>query len=418
MNKYESFKLLEKLYFVRTSGSKEELEAANIIKNECEALGVPAHLEEFMVDGYEVSEVDLQFYNPNMTFECVGVGLSSSTPDEGVTGEFTYITSLNDARIQDVKGKICLVHSKLVNYKVYKELAEKGAAGLILCTGSVYDSADQVDLDPYMYRERHYKHGKIPAVCIRMRDAEDLLRQMPEKAYIKLKQTETKNPSHNVVAEIKGTVKPNEVIVFTAHYDSVSYSRGSYDNATGSTGIMQLLAYFNENKPNRTLRFVWCGSEEVGLLGSKAYVEAHKEELKDYKLCINIDMIGVTLGSDIACCTSNNSLVSYIKYLGYQKGFAIAPKQGVYSSDSTPFADSGVPAVSFARISPQGGAVIHSRKDVIDFLSEGNYYKTCDFIAHFASELDKSVYFPVEPEMPDNMKTELDYYLGRKERPE
>ena len=154
----------------------------------------------------------------------------------------------------------------------------------------------------------------------------------------------------------------------------------------------------------------------MGLLGSKAHCEIHKEELANYKFCLNVDMIGVTIGFDIACCTANNSLVNYIKYLGCEVGFPIQVRQGVYSSDSTPFADCGVPAVSFARIAPQGGAVIHSRKDVIDFLEEENYYRTCDFMALFASRLIGSVVFPVEKEIPGNMKEEIEYYFGRKER--
>lgn len=414
---YKSFDLLNKLYFVRTGGSKEELKAAEILKAECESLGVEAHLESFKVDGYKVEKASVKFLNPDMEIECAGVGMSSSTSEEGITGEFTYITSQADAEIQNVEGKICLVHTKLVNQKLYKTLVEKKAIGLVLCTGSVYDDAENVDLDPYMYRERNYKHGKIPAVCIRMKDAEKVLRARPEKVNLVLIQEELQNDSHNVVATIPGTKYPDQVIAFTAHFDSVSYSKGAYDNATGSTGIMQLLAYFNEHAPARTLKFIWCGSEEMGLLGSVNYCETHKEELKNYKLCINIDMIGVTIGFDIACCTSNVSLVNYIKYLGAMDGFPIQVRQGVYSSDSTPFADNGVPALSFARIAPQGGAVIHSRKDVMDFLEEDNYYKTCDFIANFAEKMSSSVVFPVEQEIPGNMKEEIEYYFGRKERP-
>ena len=414
---YQSFDLLNKLYFVRTGGSVEELKAAEILKAECESLGVEAHLESFKVDGYKVEKASVKFLNPDMEIECAGVGMSSSTSAEGITGDFTYITSQADAEIQNVEGKICLIHSNLVNQKLYKTLVEKKAIGLVLCTGSVYDDADKVDLDPYMYRERNYKHGKIPAVCIRMQDAEKVVRARPEKVNIVLIQEELQNDSHNVVATIEGTKYPDQVIAFTAHFDSVSYSKGAYDNATGSTGIMQLLAYFKEHAPDRTLKFVWCGSEEMGLLGSIAYCEAHKEELKNYKLCINIDMIGVTIGFDIACCTANQSLVNYIKYLGCEVGFPIQVRQGVYSSDSTPFADNGVPALSFARIAPQGGAVIHSRKDVMDFLEEDNYYKSCDFIATFAERMSNSVVFPVEQEIPGNMKEEIEYYFGRKERP-
>ncbi|MGM9970280.1 MAG: M20/M25/M40 family metallo-hydrolase [Anaeroplasma sp.] len=417
-NEYESFNLINKLYFVRTGGSEEENKAADIIIDECKKLGIEANKEEFLVDGYKINEAYLAFKNPNIELECVGVGMSSSTPDGGISGEFCYVNSLDDAYCQDLKGKICLVHAKLVPYKLYKYLASQKVRGLILCTGSVYDDSSVVDLDPYMYRERHYQNGKIPAVCIRTKDAEMLLREMPKEAFISLKQEELQKTSHNVVAEIKGVMYPDEVIVFTAHYDSVSYSRGAYDNATGSATIMQMLAYYKNHRPKRTVKFVWCGSEEMGLLGSKAYTASHKEELKDYKLCINVDMTGVTIGSDIACCTSEKSLVSYIKYLGYEVGFGITPRQGVYSSDSTPFADNGVPAVSFARLAPNIGAVIHSRKDVKDYLSEDNYYKTCGFISLFSSRLINSIHFPVECSIPSNMKDELDIYLGRKDKTE
>ncbi len=413
---YKSFELLHKLYFVRTGGSAEEKKAAEILKAECESLGVEASIETFKVDGYNEIKSSLKFINPDMEIECVAVGMSSSTPEEGITGEFTYVDSLADAEIQELEGKVCLVHSKLVNVKLYKKLVEKKAAALILCCGDLYRDADDVDLDPYMYRNRHYDNGKIPAVCIRMKDAEKILRAKPQKAHVVMIEEELQNDSYNVVATIEGSSKKEEVVVFSAHFDSVSYSKGAYDNATGSTCIMQALAYFKEHQPSRTVKFVWCGSEEMGLLGSKAYVADHKEELANYKLNINVDMVGCTIGTDIACVSANTSLVNFIKYLGCEVGFAIEPRQGVYSSDSTSFADGGVPSLSFARLAPKGGAEIHSHRDVIDFLEEVNYYKTCDFINLFADRLVNSVVFPVEKAIPENIKEEIEYYTGRKER--
>ena len=413
---YKSFELLNKLYFVRTGGSAEEKQAAEILKAECESLGVEATIETFKVDGYKEIKSSLKFINPDMEIECVAVGMSSSTSEEGVIGEFAYVTSVADAEIQELEGKVCLVHSKLVNVKLYKKLVEKKAAALILCCGDVYREKEDVDLDPYMYRSRHYDNGKIPAVCIRMKDAEKILRAHPEKAHVVMIEEELQNDSYNVVATIEGTTKKEEVVVFSAHFDSVSYSKGAYDNATGSTCIMQSLAYFKEHQPKRTIKFVWCGSEEMGLLGSKAYVADHKEELTNYKLNINVDMVGCTIGTDIACVSANTSLVNYIKYLGSEVGFAIEPRQGVYSSDSTSFADGGVPALSFARLAPQGGAQIHSHRDVMDFLEEDNYYKTCEFINLFADRLVNSVVFPVEKAIPENIKEEIEYYTGRKER--
>ena len=54
-------------------------------------------------------------------------------------------------------------------------------------------------------------------------------------------------------------------------------------------------------------------------------IDINKEALENYKFCLNVDMIGVTIGFDIACCTANNSLVNYIKYLGgdfYEKNIS------------------------------------------------------------------------------------------------
>lgn len=413
---YDSFSLIEKISYVRTSGSKEETKAAKTIVSECGKFGVKGKLEAFPVDACHIGKAELHFYDPDIDVDFVGVGMSGSTPKQGVEGDFVYVTSAVDAKIADLKGKICMIAAKMVDHKTFKILAEKKPAALILCTGDVYLDEEDVDLDPYKYRERHYSLAKIPAVCIHMKDAEQILVKMPKRAFVSLQQEETKTDSHNVIAEIKGTEKPEEVIVFSAHYDSVSYSKGSYDNATGSACILELLGYFAEHRPKRTVRFLWCGSEEEGLLGSKAYLKKHKKEIEKILLNINVDMVGVTIGKDIAVVTANESLVNYLRYDSLIKGFPLEVRQGVYSSDSTPFADQGTPSLSFARIAPRGGAQIHSRKDVTDHLSQENYYRTCGYIESFAEQMVGSAAFPIEREIPEKMKEELDYYNLRKER--
>ena len=371
-------------------------------------------LKLILVDGYEIKNVSLETIDG--TFNATGVGMSGSTGIDGLVGELVIIESDEQLSAMDsLEGKIVFIPTRMM-VKTYKLLCEKKVSGFICCSGSVYDDIDQTDLEKMTLRERHYQNGKIPGVCIRMVDAQKLLVSRPKEVKMNLQQDEFKLTSHNVVATIPGTTKKHEIVCFTAHYDSVPFSTGAYDNGTGSATILEALAYFSKVRPTRTLKFIWCGSEEMGLLGSKAYTEAHKEELSAYKLCINIDMTGVVIGKDIACCTSEKSLVHYINYMGKEVGFPIVAKQGVYSSDSTPFADHGVPAVSFARLSPKGGAEIHSRKDVLDFLSADIYYNTCEFVISFAQRMLDSIYFPVEQTIPEEMKKELDTYLGRTEK--
>lgn len=412
MEKYDSFKFLKDLSFVRTSGSQEEKKASQLIIEELKKIGLKGKIETFKVNSYEIKECELAF-DDKPFIDFVGTGFSGSTPTEGIGGELIYVDSLEDLEVKDVAGKIALVTGKLIPSKLYSGLVKKKAIGVIQTAGDIYDAKSNTDLDPYMIRPNAYKDGKIPTVCIKIQDAENIVRNMPKKAYIKLIQEEKEVESQNVVCEIKGTKKNDEIVVFSAHYDSVPFSKGAYDNATGSTAILQIASFFKNHKPDRTLRFVWCGSEEIGLMGSKAYVEKHKNELEKIVFNLNIDMIGVTLGNDIACATTEMDFVHYLKYFSQINGFGLKVWQGVYSSDSTPFADKGVPSVSFCRNAVRGGAVIHSKKDVLDFLSEENYYRTIDFIISFSQSLINSVKFPIVRTIPKEMVEELEKYNNR-----
>jgi Zn-dependent M28 family amino/carboxypeptidase len=182
---------------------------------------------------------------------------------------------------------------------------------------------------------------------------------------------------------------------------------------SGSAGLLAIAAHF-ANKPHRYgLRFLWCGSEERGLLGSKAYC-AEEANLQGCVLNINLDMIGCIMGKFISCVSAEEKLCHYIEYLGCELGFPVSVKQDVYSSDSTPFADKGVPALSFARIAPPNTGTIHNSYDTMALMSGEQMVKDIEFIVAFADRMANSVRCPVAREMPDNMKEKLDIYLCRK----
>ena len=409
-----AYKVLEEMSYERLGGTKEEASALEIIKREVDALGVENTIEDFEVNSFEIESAEFVVTKPKReVYNVNAFGMCSSTNPEGVFTEFYYLENTKQINLLDLKGKTILLTSPL-SYQVYEDLAKKEVAAIVVASGSIYDDLANTDLEEKSLRERHYKHGKIPCFTMRMTDCEKLVLSNPEEVYFKVIQKESLATSHNLVATIKGNEKPEEVVCFTAHYDSVRFSTGAYDNGTGSVTILEVLHYYVKNAPKRTLKFIWCGSEEMGLLGSHAYVNSHKEELENYKLCINVDMTGVPLGKDIAVCTSEMSLVNYIDYYAKNIGFMIDTNQGVYSSDSTPFAFNNVPAVSFARISPRGGAEIHSRRDVISLINPIYLEKTILFIISLSENLISSVYFPVPKSMPQNMKDELDKYLGNK----
>ena len=128
---------------------------------------------------------------------------------------------------------------------------------------------------------------------------------------------------------------------------------------------------------------------------------------------INVDVAGPVLGKDIALCTSDDSLRVMTEYLSKEVGFAISAKQDIYSSDSIPFADNGVPGINFCRFGAPGGANIHNRHDIIDSLAHENLEATTKFILAFTERLANSVVFPVPHSIPQNIVEKVDKYLKK-----
>lgn len=407
------FELLKKIGFVRYGGTAEELQAAHILQETLSQVGVSSTLEPFKVSCYEVKKAQLEVLEPfKKTYTVLGVGLSGNTPEEGITAEFEYVEKAEPINLLHAKGKIVLINGGITP-TVFENLIKAGVVGIINFSGTVIDEEEKTDIDMRTLKEEHLKFGKIPALTMRAKDAMEMVNLEAYKVRMTLEQIEGECDSHNLIAEIKGTDFPEEEVVFMAHYDSVPYSPGVYDNGGGSVIIMELVHYFLANPPKRTLKFIWFGSEERGLLGSKAYVEAHTEDLKNIKLGINVDMAGPILGEDRAFITADNSLCHAVDYLAKEIGFAITVEQNTYSSDCIPFADKGVPAISFARFGAPGGAPGHNRYDLIEHLSAKSLGRTMRFIQAFSEKLINAFVFPVPQEMPENMVEAVNKYLKK-----
>ncbi len=390
--------------YVRMGGSGEELRCAEYLKDQCAKLGLQAHIEAFEVDMANIQEAQLLIDGHSVT--CKGY-LNAGSAE--VEAPFLYLPSTDTYNLSLCKGKIVMVDGYL-GYWIYQDLLENGAVGFITYDGNV--NYTDHDIDQRELRAYVHQGNKIPGVNINAKDAVRLVESCPKTAKIILKQDEFVGKSHNVILDIPGETE--ETIVFTAHYDSTSLSQGAYDNMSGSVGLLGIAEHFASHPHRYSLRFIWCGSEERGLLGSKAYCASHEADLAKVVLNINLDMIGCIMGKFIACCTTEEKLTHYLNYFALEKGWGLGVRQDVYSSDSTPFADKGIPAVSFARIAPPNTGTIHNSYDTIALMSGEQMVKDIDFIVSFADRMANAVRCPIAREMPDNMKEKLDIYLCRK----
>ena len=407
MDAKQIMKIFEDTAYIRMGGSAEELKAAEYIQGKIAELGLKADIVPFDVPMSNIQEAVFASDGVNVTckgYLCAGNG--------EVEAPFYYLRNTDKYSLSLCKGKIVMIDGYL-GYWMYQDLLENGAVGFITYDGN----ANYVDHDIDQRELRSYVHNgnRIPGVNINAKDAIQLINKGVTTARITLKQDEYVGQSRNVILDMPGEI--DEYIAFTAHYDSTSLSQGAYDNMSGSVGLLGIAEHFAKNPHRYGLRFIWCGSEERGLLGSKAYCEAHEDALKSIVLCINLDMIGCTMGKFIACCTSEEKLMHYISYMASEYGFGMQAYQDVYSSDSTPFADRGIPAVSFARIAPGSTATIHNSYDTMAVMKGEHMVKDIAFITAFAERMACAQRCPVAREMPENMKEKLDNYLNRKRAP-
>ena len=408
------YSLLKKLNFVRLSTTEGEKRAAAIIADEVRETGIEPKIETFMAPRYEIKKVNFEVTEPEAReYEVSGYGFSGNAAKDGIEAEFCYLESFDPMCLADVKGKIVFVAGG-IGVENYKKLIKAGALAFIATCGTFTDKKSETDLDQRMLRPIHTNEGVIPGVCMRISDGLRLVASKPKKVKLTLEQDEGEAESQNIVAEIPGTKFPEDVIVYTAHYDSVVFSPGMFDNASGSATILEILRYFAKNPPLRTLKFIFCGSEERGLLGSKAYVAAHENELENYRLCVNVDMTGPLLGFDCVRVTGEASLCHALDFMKKEIGYATDVKQDIYSSDSIPFADKGIPGVNFIRTAADGTTRVHTRYDVISQVDPAKMARTAGFALEFSKRIINAAYFPIDRKLPPEIIEKVDKYLRKK----
>ena len=115
------------------------------------------------------------------------------------------------------------------------------------------------------------------------------------------------NPSQNVLAFIKGSEKPDEIIVLSAHYDHVGIENGKVyngadDDGSGTVALIEIAKAFQKakkqgNGPKRSILFLHVTGEEIGLYGSRYYTENPLFPLSNTVVNLNVDMIG-RIGSE------------------------------------------------------------------------------------------------------------------------
>ncbi len=361
----------------RLSGSAQAARAVEYVAEEMRKLGLDVRLQKCMVPrwvrGEESGEiVEFPGMAPGTTQKIVLTALGGSIPtsDEGITAEIVVVNSFDELASlgrAKIEGKIVLF-----NYKFDRELQSSGFGG------AAYGQAVQYRFGGAMAAARYgavaslnrsaggsqnrlahtgsmgYAEGipRIPGAAVSFEDAETLayLAKMG-KVRIRIKLTPRTLPdveSFNVIGDLKGSEKPEEVVIVSGHLDSWDLGQGAIDDASGVAVSMQVAHLLKQLKvrPKRTIRIIAWMNEENGGRGSAAYEKEERANLNKHFAAVEADLgashpIGILF-------TGKPELAGFLapitQILAAQGATQVQLQAGGVGADIGPLTRAGVPS--------------------------------------------------------------------------
>ena len=244
-----------------------------------------------------------------MPLRVCALGGSIATPEHGIEAEVIEVRTFEQLQElgEKARGKIVFFNRPMPRIlrrtgQAYGEAVPQrsnGAieAGKVGAIGAIVRSMTTT-IDEYPHTgAMHYDEAvtKVPAAAVATVDAEALSAQLklgPVRVHLVLGcQTHPDVPGANVVGELRGSERPDEVVVIGGHLDAWDLGRGAHDDGTGIAHVLEAVRLLKACgvRPKRTIRVVLFANEENGLRGALAYAETHKDELSRHVAAIETD---------------------------------------------------------------------------------------------------------------------------------
>ena len=316
---YENLRYLCKEVGNRLAGSPGAAAAVEYTRQLMESYGFDTvYLQPVMVPNWDRGGKDVvRIVNSEkfgtLELNALALGNTEGTGPQGLLGNVIEVGGLEELRQlgEKVKGKIVFFNGpmdpkKIDTFEAYSganaqrssgaaEASKFGAIGTL-----VRSLSNTVNPYPHTGNQRyHPDFPKIPALAISTQDAELLsktLKYQPElKVYLESHGTLKKEVlSYNVIGEIRGTEKPDEIIAVGGHLDSWDVGEGAHDDGAGCMQAIEVLRLYRELgwKPKRTIRAVMWMNEENGLRGGQEYAKVAKAKGEKHIAALESDSGG------------------------------------------------------------------------------------------------------------------------------
>ncbi len=300
----------------RQAGSLQAEGAVNYVADELRKLGLDVRLEEVKVRHYlrgidtaELVQYPGQIEGTTQKIVLTALGNSTPTNSGGITAPVVAVNNADDLRAlgrEKVAGKIVLFnfpfdHRKAVvneAFSAYEEAVAYRADGpkQAVQMGAIAALVRSVgDADYRLPHTGYSAPAGIPAAAVAGEDA-DLIGHLAAQGTVRMRLTLTSENgpevlSHNVIADIRGSEHPEQVVIVSGHLDSWDLGRGAIDDAAGVAIAMEAAELIQRLhlKPKRTLRVIAWMDEENGGSGHNTYAKVHDEEIARHVAAIESD---------------------------------------------------------------------------------------------------------------------------------
>jgi Zn-dependent M28 family amino/carboxypeptidase len=387
---YQNLEILTNIAPGRLVGSEESIVALKFFEKYFNELGADTvYLQEFKTHSWVCDSSSVSILNKKsreIPLRCDALGTSPSTPLSGLVAEVIEVQGLADLEklgTEKIAGKIVFFNRPMkdtfintfaaygdaVDQRAHgpAEAAKYGAAGAIV--RSVTTSLDDF---PHTGSSR-FQGVRIPALAISTIAANQLSQELKENPKTKIRifvksRDLPEITTYNLVAEIRGKVRPDEAIIVGGHIDSWFNSPGAHDDGAGCVMSCDVLRIFKELniRNNRTIRAVLFMDEEMFQAGGNAYADFVSQSGKRPYLALEIDEgaftpEGFTIDAPDSLVKKLNGLKPLLETYGI-KYF----KKGGGGVDIYPLKKSGVPLVAYVTDPQRYFDLHHSGNDTFD----------------------------------------------------
>ena len=411
----------------RLAGTAAEARARDWALSQFRKIGLEnVHVEPFNITGWVRGVETARIISPYpQNLVVTALGGSVATPDSGIIAPIAYFEdfdALISAPETGLEGQIVFISGHMerapdgagygpANRKRRSgasEAAKRGAAAVIIRSVGTdshrFAHTGQMRYDPAI--------KAIPIGALSAPDADQLERAMlaakeidePVELHLTLTPRVTgEQISGNVIGDIIGSERPEEIILMGAHLDSWDQGTGAIDDGAGIgivAGAAQILIE-NGLRPKRTIRIVAFGAEEVGLLGGYAYAERHKAALANHMLASESDF---GAGQPYVVLQGALSGHEAISQMAQALGLAFDPETPTKGGpDIGPLHAQGVPAMRFQQNGFDYFDFHHTPDDTFDKINAkdmGDNVAAFAVMAWIAGNTDET-FRQAEPELAD-----------------